>query len=284
MAAAPPTARRRAPPALWPAPRQAPRPGQPATPRNVASILHAARKLGIRDAHPTDIVQFGSGHRVAAGGGQRRVACPSRIRCQAATGSWTKSRQWETERTLFSSTRATHVSAGEGQQRVALQRRVAAYLAVIGQTPGATQRCLNPGFSERIGNSRRTRWRIGRRQRCATRLLRQRSPAQDQGADGPGAWTCGNLAAEIPTSPHPSSIHQYGDDLNFDSPGSCPNKRGHLRQGVCARAATGYDRETNLDDSAHMSTTEHDKTIAPHQNWRFSPCLTGSFRHSSAAL
>ena len=35
------------------------------------------------------------------------VACPSRIRCQAATGSWTKSRQWETQRTLFSSARAT---------------------------------------------------------------------------------------------------------------------------------------------------------------------------------
>ena len=34
-------------------------------------------------------------------------ACPSRIRCQAATGSWTKSRQWETQRTLFSSARAT---------------------------------------------------------------------------------------------------------------------------------------------------------------------------------
>ena len=33
--------------------------------------------------------------------------CPSRIRCQAATGSWTKSRQWETQRTLFSSARAT---------------------------------------------------------------------------------------------------------------------------------------------------------------------------------
>ena len=49
-----------------------------------------------------------------------------------------------------------HVSAGEGQRRVALQRRVAAYLVVGGQTPGATQRCLNPGFSERIGNSRRT--------------------------------------------------------------------------------------------------------------------------------
>ena len=27
---------------------------------------------------------------------------------------------------------------------------------VVGQTPGATQRCLNPGFSERIRNSRRT--------------------------------------------------------------------------------------------------------------------------------
>ena len=27
---------------------------------------------------------------------------------------------------------------------------------LVGQTSGATQRCLNPGFSERIGNSRRT--------------------------------------------------------------------------------------------------------------------------------
>ena len=34
-------------------------------------------------------------------------ACPSRTRCQAATGSWTKSRQWEIQRTLFSSARAT---------------------------------------------------------------------------------------------------------------------------------------------------------------------------------
>ena len=91
-----------------------------------------------------------------------RRTCPSRIRCQAATGSWTKSRQWETERTLFSSARATYVSAGEGQQRVALQPRVAAYLVVVGQTPGATQRCLNPGFSERIGNSRRTGTRRAR--------------------------------------------------------------------------------------------------------------------------
>ena len=65
-------------------------------------------------------------------------ACASRIRGQAATGSGTKARQWETERTLFSSARATHVAAGEGQQRVVLQRRVAAYLVVGGQTPGAT--------------------------------------------------------------------------------------------------------------------------------------------------
>ena len=86
--------------------------------------------------------------------------CPSRIRGQAATGSGTKARQWETERTLFSSARATHVAAGEGQQRVVLQRRVAAYLVVGGQTPGATQRCLNPGFSERIENSRRTRSQV----------------------------------------------------------------------------------------------------------------------------
>ena len=33
--------------------------------------------------------------------------CPSRIRCQAAIGSWTKSRQWETQRTLLSSAWAT---------------------------------------------------------------------------------------------------------------------------------------------------------------------------------
>ena len=37
----------------------------------------------------------------------RMSTCPSRIRCQAATGSWTKSRQWETQRTLFSSAWAT---------------------------------------------------------------------------------------------------------------------------------------------------------------------------------
>jgi hypothetical protein len=35
------------------------------------------------------------------------VTCPSRIRCQAATGSWTRSLQWETQRTWFKSAGAT---------------------------------------------------------------------------------------------------------------------------------------------------------------------------------
>ena len=39
--------------------------------------------------------------------GPHDATCSSRIRCQAATGSWTKSRQWETQRTLFRSARAT---------------------------------------------------------------------------------------------------------------------------------------------------------------------------------
>ena len=34
------------------------------------------------------------------------VACRSRIRCQAATGSWTRSLQWETQRTWLRSARA----------------------------------------------------------------------------------------------------------------------------------------------------------------------------------
>ena len=42
------------------------------------------------------------------------TACPSRIRCQAATGSWTKARQWETERTSFSSARATMCRPAKG--------------------------------------------------------------------------------------------------------------------------------------------------------------------------
>ena len=45
---------------------------------------------------------------------------------------------------------------------------------------------------------------------------------------GTGRGTCGNLADEIPTSPHPSSSQYDGDDLNFHSPGNCPNNRVHL--------------------------------------------------------
>ena len=45
------------------------------------------------------------------------------------------SRQCETQRTLFNSPRAT-VPAGEGQRRVALQRRVAACCVVIGLEVG----------------------------------------------------------------------------------------------------------------------------------------------------
>ena len=47
------------------------------------------------------------GQAAAAGSGSAARSCPSRIRCQTATGSWTKSWQWETQRTLFSSARAT---------------------------------------------------------------------------------------------------------------------------------------------------------------------------------
>ena len=50
-----------------------------------------------------------------AGTSQRMsTTCPSRIRCQAATGSWTKARQWETERRLFSSARATMCPSAKG--------------------------------------------------------------------------------------------------------------------------------------------------------------------------
>ena len=84
------------------------------------------------------------------------ATCPSRIRCQTATGSWTKSWQWETQRTLFSSARATmwpptkvdgvwpfndawlRTSLSEARRQA--PRNVASIL----------------DFSERIENSRRT--------------------------------------------------------------------------------------------------------------------------------
>ena len=42
----------------------------------------------------------------------------------------------------------------------------------VGPTSGTTQRCLNPGCSERIGNSRRTGGILGRRALPARRLAR----------------------------------------------------------------------------------------------------------------
>ena len=66
------------------------------------------------------------------------ATCPSRIRCQTATGSWTKSWQWETQRTLFSSARATMWPPTKVDGVWPFIRRVAAYLVVGGQTPGAT--------------------------------------------------------------------------------------------------------------------------------------------------
>ena len=87
---------------------------------------------------------------------QHLTRCPSRIRCQAATGSWTKSRQWETQRTLFSSARATMCPPAKVNGLWPFNDAWLRTSVVVGQTPGATQRCLNPGFSERIRNSRRT--------------------------------------------------------------------------------------------------------------------------------
>ena len=76
----------------------------------------AVIRLRISQPRTTSLPSWRQPSRAARqpGGGRTPVAIPatgatspSRIRCQAATGSWTKARQWETERTLFSSARAT---------------------------------------------------------------------------------------------------------------------------------------------------------------------------------
>ena len=59
------------------------------------------------------------------------TGCASRIRRQAATGSWTKSRQWGDPTDIVQLGTGNRVSAGEGQRRVALQRRVATCRVVI---------------------------------------------------------------------------------------------------------------------------------------------------------
>src|SRR5262245_16400885 len=56
--------------------------------------------------------------------------CRSRIRCQAATGSWTRARQEATHRPWRRSARV-RVVTGERQGRAALQRRVRACRVVV---------------------------------------------------------------------------------------------------------------------------------------------------------
>ena len=149
---------------------------------NVASGLHATTPYDAGDTASTGAGRsFGQDDR-----GSRCVAgWPRRLRCRSPqqarkSGDHTplpvirdrilsvsnslSGRHWELDQVpavgdltdIVQLGTGHHVSAGEGQRRVALQRRVAAHLVVVGQTPGATQRCLNPGFSERIRNSRRT--------------------------------------------------------------------------------------------------------------------------------
>ena len=63
-------------------------------------------------------------------------ACPSRIRCQAATGICTKVPAVGDPTDIVQFGAGHHVAAGEGRRRVALQRRVAAYLVVVGLEVG----------------------------------------------------------------------------------------------------------------------------------------------------
>ena len=132
------------------------------TPRNVASILDSARELGIRDAQdPHRPMRYDTGRPRAVI--RLRISQPRTASLLSVSNSLS-GRHWELDQVpavgdltdIVQLGTGHHVSAGEGQRRVAFQRRVAAYLVGGGQTPGATQRCLKPGCSERIGNSRRT--------------------------------------------------------------------------------------------------------------------------------
>jgi hypothetical protein len=52
------------------------------------------------------------------------ILCRSQIRYQAAIGSWTRFRQWETQRTLFSSARVTVWAAQLGIARSTLESKI----------------------------------------------------------------------------------------------------------------------------------------------------------------
>ena len=131
-----------------------------------------AATLGVTDVPPelrffTDLSTAPEAAGSARGRGQSELVapwCESAWNIDLSVSNSLSGRHWELDQVLSVGDLTDivqlgtghHVSVGEGQRRVALQRRVAAYLVGGGQTPSATQRCLNPGFSERIGNSRRT--------------------------------------------------------------------------------------------------------------------------------
>ncbi len=58
-------------------------------------------------------------------------------------------------------TGATELRGHDGQVQQG-EQEVPHVRVSVGQTSGATQRCLNPGFGERIGDSRRTAFPIER--------------------------------------------------------------------------------------------------------------------------
>ena len=88
-------------------------------PARTANVSGHGPRSPARDRTITLVKQLGRRQWKKA---SRVPSCPSRIRCQAATGSWTNSRQWEIQRTLFSSARATVWPPAKVNGRVALQR------------------------------------------------------------------------------------------------------------------------------------------------------------------
>ena len=72
----------------------------------------------------------------------RDGGCPSRIRCQAATGSWDQVPAVGDPTDIVQFSTGHRVAAGEGQRRVALQRRVAAYL--VRRRPDARRHATLP--------------------------------------------------------------------------------------------------------------------------------------------
>ena len=104
-------------------------------PRNIASILDSARELGIRDAQASGQMTPCQQQPAIA-----RVSGPT---ARLSVSNSLSGRHWELDQVpavgdltdIGQLGTGHHVSVGEGQRRVALQRRVAAYLVGGGQTP-----------------------------------------------------------------------------------------------------------------------------------------------------